>query len=99
MGESLSNALLEYLALGKPVVASDCPGNAAVIQSGKTGLLLAQPSPEALAAGIIRLFREPQRALALGEAGRRLVKEKYLLDHMVRQYEGLYVEMLNRRAA
>jgi glycosyltransferase involved in cell wall biosynthesis len=99
MGESLSNALLEYLALGKPVVASDCPGNAAVIQSGKTGLLLAQPSPEALAAGIRQLFREPQQARALGEAGRRLVKEKYLLDHMVRQYEGLYVEMLNRRAA
>ena len=97
MGESLSNTLLEYLALGKPVVASDCPGNAAVIQSGKTGLLLAEQSPEALAASIIQLFREPQRAQALGKAGRRLVQEKYLLEHMVRQYEALYAELLNRR--
>jgi glycosyltransferase involved in cell wall biosynthesis len=60
----------EAMALGKPVVATDVPGAAGVIEHGRTGLLVPHPDPQAMAAAMLDLLAEPERAAALGRAAR-----------------------------
>ncbi|MGB0383311.1 MAG: glycosyltransferase family 4 protein [Ardenticatenaceae bacterium] len=86
--EGLSNAILEYMALSKPVVATACEGNAEVIQEGKTGFLFR--SPEALAKRVVELLCYPRRAQEIGQAGRERVIRKFSLELLVREYEQLY---------
>lgn len=76
--EGLPNALLEAMALGLPVVATDCPcgGPRTVIRDGENGLLVPIRDPEAMADGICRLIEDRQLAERLGSSAadiRRLV--------------------------
>lgn len=63
--ENLSNALLEALALGTPVIASDCPGGVREVQAASKGMIIVPPeNPEALAAAIIKVCSQPKRTRA-----------------------------------
>ena len=93
-GEGMSNVLLEYLALGRPVVATNDGGTAEVVRQGETGLLVDDRTPDALAACILALLRDPDGARRMGEAGRRLVQERFSAERMVTEYEALYASLL-----
>lgn len=71
----MANAVLEALALGRAVLASDIPGNRSLIEPGVTGLLW--ESEAELAEGAERLAADPVLRRRLGEAGRRLVAERF----------------------
>jgi phosphatidylinositol alpha-mannosyltransferase len=68
--ESFGIALVEAMAAGRPVVATDIPGYREVVTDGVEGLLVAPRDSEALAAGLVRVLTEPGLAARLGEAGR-----------------------------
>jgi phosphatidylinositol alpha-mannosyltransferase len=68
--ESFGIALVEAMAAGRPVVASDIPGYREVVDHGVEGLLVPPRDPEALAAALLRVLREPALAERLGRAGR-----------------------------
>jgi phosphatidylinositol alpha-mannosyltransferase len=68
--ESFGIALVEAMAAGLPVVATDIPGYREVVSDGVEGLLVPPRDPEALAAGLVRALTEPGLAARLGEAGR-----------------------------
>jgi phosphatidylinositol alpha-mannosyltransferase len=68
--ESFGIALVEAMAAGLPVVATDIPGFREVVSDGVEGLLVPPRDPEALAAGLIEVLKEPELAARLGEAGR-----------------------------
>jgi phosphatidylinositol alpha-mannosyltransferase len=68
--ESFGIALVEAMAAGLPVVATDIPGYREVVSDGVEGLLVPPRDPEALAAGLVRVLTEPELARRLGEAGR-----------------------------
>ena len=74
--EGLPNALLEAMALGLPIVATDCPcgGPRTVMKDGVNGLLVPIKDEEALADGICRLIENPDLAEQLGRKARDICK-------------------------
>lgn len=85
-GEGISNALLEYMALGKPVVATRCEGNMEVVLENRTGILV-ENDPGEVASAILRLLEDPALADAMGQAGRQRVKDDFSLETMIESFE------------
>jgi sugar transferase (PEP-CTERM/EpsH1 system associated) len=89
--EGISLTLLEAMAAGLPVVATDVGGNREVVVAGETGLLVLPSSPPALAEAMLTLLRDPARSWQMGAAGRRRAEEEFDLRRVVARYEELYV--------
>jgi glycosyltransferase involved in cell wall biosynthesis len=97
--EGFSNAIIEAMAVSLPVVATDVGGNAEAVQDGVSGFVVPSEDPEALAAAIVRLLADPVAARRMGEAGRRLVAEKFTTDAMMERITGVYAKLLSEKAA
>ena len=96
--EGCSNSLLEAMALGKPVVATDVGGNKEVVQHGKTGLLVPPRNAEAFAENLVALLKDSSKARAMGRAAAERVVTEFGLEGMVRRYQSLYEETLTKRS-
>jgi starch synthase (maltosyl-transferring) len=94
--EGMSNAVLEAMAMRKPVVATAVGGNPVVIEEGRTGYLVDYPDHEALATRILELLGDRELCRRAGEAGRERVVEHYSARSMVAQMEHLYGGLLAR---
>ncbi len=88
--EGMSNAVLEALAAGRPVVATDVGANAHLLGGGAYGVLVPPGDPAALAVAIDGLLADPARARALAAAGRAHVRTTYSRDAMRRRFERFY---------
>jgi glycosyltransferase involved in cell wall biosynthesis len=94
LNEALSNALLESMAAGAPIVATRVGGTPEAIAHGRTGLLVPAGDPRALSAAIARLLTEPALAAALGRAARQTAESSFSLSRMVAATEQLYQDLL-----
>jgi glycosyltransferase involved in cell wall biosynthesis len=83
VGEGCSNALLEYMACGLPIVCTDVGGNAEVVLDDQTGYLIPPGDVEALVSSLRRLRNSPALCSLLGEAGRRRVEQAFTVERMV----------------
>ena len=92
--EGQSNAVMEAMALGIPIVASDIPGNRDLVVPEQTGYLVPVGDRAGFARHVLRLVNDPELAARLGEAGRRRVAEHFTVENMVAAYAGLYREVL-----
>jgi len=90
LSEGLPLAVLEALALRKPVVATSVGGIPEIVEDGVTGYLVPPKDPQALADKILLLLRDPRTAASFGQAGRKTVEEAFGLEQMVRKYQALY---------
>src|SRR3989449_1333648 len=95
--EGLSQSLLEAMALGLPVVASDAGGNPDLIRSGETGLLVAPLDPAAWAEALGRLLGDGGFSDRLAAAGRAYVRREFTLERTADRTEAVYREALARR--
>jgi glycosyltransferase involved in cell wall biosynthesis len=94
--EGISNALLEAMAVGLPVVASAVSGNTDVIEPEVNGLLVEADDPASLAATVLRLLDEPGLRRRLGGEARRTVETRYSIEHVGERYVDLYRELVSR---
>ena len=92
--EGLGTAILDAMALGKPVVATRAGGIPEAVQDGTTGLLVPPRDPRALADAIRYLLSHPAQAQALGEAGRRRVEQYFTVERMACQTLQVYKRIL-----
>jgi glycosyltransferase involved in cell wall biosynthesis len=97
--EGMSNALIEAMAVGRPVVATDVGGNPEVVVDGQTGFVVPKAAPDQLAAAILKLLGAPELAAEMGAAGRRRVIQHYRVEAMARQIEAMYRALLREKAA
>lgn len=97
LGEGFSNAILESMAAGLPMVATDVGGNREAIVDGETGFIVPPGDPDALADRLIRLLEEPLLGQKMGRAGRQRIENHFTLDRMVRETERFYDEILEMR--
>jgi glycosyltransferase involved in cell wall biosynthesis len=88
--EGISLTILEAMATGLPVVATRVGGNTEIVADGETGLLVPPSDPAALAAGLLALWRAPERRRVMGAAGRAHVEAVFDVRKMVAAYEELY---------
>jgi glycosyltransferase involved in cell wall biosynthesis len=92
--EGFSNAVLEAMLAGLPMVVTDVGGNPDAVVDGVTGFVVPAHSPEALGQAILRLARDPQRG-AMGARGRARVIETFSMTACLDAYEALYVEPMS----
>jgi phosphatidylinositol alpha-mannosyltransferase len=93
--ESFGIVLVEALAAGVPVVATDIPGYREVIRAGVDGLLVPPSDAAALASAIRRVLAEPELASALAHAGRARARE-FSWDVVVPRIEAIYERVAHR---
>jgi glycosyltransferase involved in cell wall biosynthesis len=75
--EGFSNSIIEYMAAGKPVVATKVGGAAEAVVEGETGYLVASDDDEAMAERLIELLGDEEKALAMGVRGKTIAEEKF----------------------
>jgi sugar transferase (PEP-CTERM/EpsH1 system associated) len=97
LGEGIPIALLEAMASRLPVVATATGGNVEVVVARETGLLVEPAKAEAIADGLRDLTARPEEAARLGLAGRRRSIERYAWPQVIKQYEDLYISLVDRR--
>jgi glycosyltransferase involved in cell wall biosynthesis len=91
-------ALLEAMALGKPVVAIDVGGVRDAVEDGETGLLVRGGYPAEFAGALLRLAGDRVYAARLGARGRERQLTRFSSDRMVDDYARLFESVAGRRA-
>ncbi len=90
IAEAIGLAMLEFMALGVPIVATDVCGIPEVITSKKIGILTPPKNHRKLAENIIKILENKKLADSLLKAGRARVEEEFTTEHMVRETEKIW---------
>ena len=92
--EGLPMALLEGMASGLPVVATDVGAMPDLVRAGETGTVVPAGDAPRLAAALLNLLQDPPRRHALGARGRALIQDKYSVERMTADYLDVYRDAL-----
>lgn len=92
--EGQSNAVMEAMAAGIPVVATNIPGNRDLIVPDETGFLVPVGDRGAFAKWTMILLNDGEMARRMGEAGRNRVRDEFSIDRMVQRHASLYRELV-----
>lgn len=87
--EGMSNALLESMAVGKPVVATAVGGNPELVEDGKTGYLVPLGDSQSMAEALLKLLTNPELRHNMGLHARSRVEHEFSVHRMVERYEDL----------
>ena len=88
--EGISNTILEAMASGLPVVATNVGGNPELVVENETGLLVPADNADGMANALYHYLKNPDQRLAHGVAGRKRVEQQFMLEHMVDKYLSVY---------
>ncbi len=93
--EGLSLSILEAMAAGKPVIATDVGGAREVLRQRETGMLIPPRTPKSLTQAMLELAQCPVLRLQLGEAAKEHVFDKFSLEKMVNAYGQIYQSLIS----
>ncbi|AWM38858.1 N-acetylgalactosamine-N,N'-diacetylbacillosaminyl-diphospho-undecaprenol 4-alpha-N-acetylgalactosaminyltransferase [Gemmata obscuriglobus] len=96
--EGMSNALLEYMAAGRAVIATDVGANAQLLDNGRCGVLVPSGDEAAIVSAIGALLANPLQAAGYGAAARRRVAAEYSREAMTKRFEAYYRNLVSRPA-
>jgi len=88
--EGFSNAVLEKMAMGLPLIVTDVGGNAEAVVDGSNGYIIPPNDDIAFGDALVKMCADPARAAAMGQASRRYVEERFSLDAMWQAHAALY---------
>lgn len=94
--EGLSNSLLEYMAAGRPVVATDVGGASEAVINGETGYLIPPDDHNKLATQLLKLLSNPDSARQMGQAGKARVGAAFSESALLSATLALYNSLLDR---
>ena len=94
--EGMPNALLEAMALGRPVVTTSAGGSAEVVVDGVSGLVVPPRDARAIADAVTRVLRDPDLAARLGSAAEIRVRDHFGVEAMLSALDELYRSELAR---
>lgn len=97
LSEGMPNALMEAMALGKPVVATAVDGTVELIEDGRSGLLVPPADFRALSEKIRELIDHPDRARSLGERAEERIRTRFTFTGMIDQLEAYFLELVEKR--
>jgi len=95
--EGMPTAILEAMACAKPVIATDVGAVRELVDAGTTGLLVRPEAPKELAAGILELLSDPDRARRFGSNGRRRARAEFGLERLADLHAGAYKNALEHQ--
>lgn len=88
--EGISNAIIEYMALGKPVITTDLIGGSReIVEDGKTGYIMKANTLE-ISSRISEIINNPDLMIKLGQRGKQIIEQKFSLESMGSEYVELY---------
>jgi glycosyltransferase involved in cell wall biosynthesis len=90
--EGMPGALMEAMAAGLPVVATDIDGNRELIENGKNGILVPPGDSEAFAEAVNTLLSDPGKMHGLAMSARNTIKEKFSIGLMVKKLDKIYLD-------
>lgn len=93
--EGFSNALVEAMAMGLPVIATDVGGNGEAVDNGRNGILIPPEDVGALASAINTLLSDRELALSLGRAAKETVQRQFTADAMMRAVTDVFASVLS----
>jgi glycosyltransferase involved in cell wall biosynthesis len=96
--EAFGLALIEAMAMAKPVVASNCDGVLDIVSDRQTGLMVPPRQAAALSQAVLSLARNPVQRLEMGRRGREHVLKFFALDRMLNAIESVYHTTLSKAA-
>lgn len=94
--EGVSLALLEAMACGLPVVATNVGGNSEIVQDGESGIIVPAQNHRKLSDAILEILSSKQVAAKMGQVGRKRVLEKFSMTSMLKNYRTLYENSLEK---
>jgi glycosyltransferase involved in cell wall biosynthesis len=99
LGEGFGMVALEAMERARPVIAARIGGLEDIVRDGETGILVPPVDPEALTEAMLRLARDPELGVRMGEAGRQRMLERFPEERCTDRTEMLYRSWLNGNAA
>jgi glycosyltransferase involved in cell wall biosynthesis len=95
--EGFSNAILEGMAMAKPIIATDVGGNAEAVIDGETGFIIPPDNTERVAEAILKLYNDWDLRKKMGKKGREVIDKKFVLQDMISKMEDLYTKICQER--
>ena len=96
LGEGISNTILEAMASGLPVIATNVGGNPELVEEGVTGMLVPPAQPDAMAQALLKYLENPVRMDIQGRTARLRVETRFSLEAMARDYLAVYDGVLGK---